>query len=117
MKTKEEHLQYCKSILQRGDKIKDVIRYLNHQKVDEETNDEIINKLYQLLEEEKLLEVPEKSNRKRKITYDLMIGIVFILAGLVFIRPFWDRGILIFLPFVILGYGVFKVVNFFNVKR
>lgn len=117
MKTKEEHLQYCKSILQRGDKIKDVIRYLEYQKVDEDTHDDIINELYQLLEDEKLNEEPEKPKDTRKFSYHLVIGIVFVLAGIFFVRPFWDRGLLIFLPFVILGYGVYKIFNHFNVKK
>lgn len=117
MKTKEEHLKYSKGILQRGDKIKDVIRYLDYQKVDEVTHDEIVNELYQLLEDDQLNDVPEKPKKQFSFSYDLIIGIVFILAGIFFIRPLWDRGFVFLLPFVIVAYGVYKVINFFNVKK
>ena len=98
MKTKEEHLKYCIGIIQRGDKIKDVIRYLNYQKVDEETHDEILNEIYQLLEDEKIDVQQVEKKRKFKFSYDLVIGIIFMLAGLYFIRPFWDKGVLLALP-------------------
>lgn len=118
MKTKEEHLKYTIGILQRGDKIKDVIRYLKYQSVDEETHDEIINELYQMLEDGKINESAPKKKSKFKFSYDFVIGIVFMVAGLFFIRPFWDKGIMIILPFLIFAYGVYKVINYiFDIRK
>lgn len=94
------------------------MRYLEYQKVDEETHDEIINELYQMLEDDKINEPPVQEKKKFKISYDMVIGFLFMAAGLYFIRPFWEKGILLLLPFLIFGYGVYKIINhFFTTKK
>ena len=84
MKSKEEHLNYCVSILERGDKIKDVLHYLSYQKVDDKVQDEIINELYQLLEDDKIVETSPKEKPTFKISTDLVMGVVFIVSGIFF---------------------------------
>lgn len=103
-KTKEEMMEYAIQMRLRGDTYREMLAYLNRYTKDEAIIKEIISKVDNL-EKTKRIKAPERGGSIS--SFSVILGILFIVAGIALIIFLWDRGFIAGLPvlLIIIGFG------------
>lgn len=105
MKSLEQHITKCISILERGDNFIAVHNYLNYQKVSAEDQKKIIAAV-QEIQANGHIEIKEPRELRPNHEEDRILGVALILLGLFLIYFLWGKGFVATLPILLVVIGI-----------
>jgi uncharacterized membrane protein len=102
-KSKQELLQYAIKMRQRGDTYYYIKQYLERNASDPQTVNDVIALLSEL---EKVAKPLQKKTSRRVPTLNIVLGIGFVVGGIVLFFMLWEKGFVAVLPFLLVIIGI-----------
>lgn len=111
-KSKEELLIHAVKMRERGETYRAVSIFLKNNTDDENDIGDIVRGISEL-EKNKKIEIPPKDVNE---SYALgsILGILFLLSGLVLLVLLWGKGVISTIPFILLGIGAWALTGKMN---